>query len=235
MAVPSEAPMAIDTAGTQMVQRTRVMLVDDDAMVRQFMQLILSTDAIEVVAQCEDGDEVLEFVSLHHPDVIIMDIRMARMDGIAATALLRQRGYQTGVIAVTSFDTPAAILDSVSAGVDGFLAKDSAPAEIIKAVRDVASGHAALSSRAAKVMLEHARMHEPPAQRDAVRALFDQLTSRELEIVGLVMQGLTNTEIGQRLHISASTVKTHVTQAMNKTGTEGRVQLAVLGAQAGIV
>lgn len=235
MALPSEAPMAIDTAGTQSAARTRVLLVDDDAMVRQFMQLILSTDGIEVIAQCEDGDEVLDLVASHHPDVIIMDIRMARMNGIAATALLRRNGYCTGIIAVTSFDTPAAILDSVNAGVDGFLAKDSAPAEIIKAVRDVASGHAALSSRAAKVMLEHARTQEAPDHRDKVRALLEQLTSRELEVVGLVMQGLTNTEIGQRLHISASTVKTHVTQAMNKTGTEGRVQLAVLGAQAGIV
>lgn len=235
MALSSETSVDMTHAHAVPVRAVRVILVDDDAMARQFMGLILTAAGIEVVAEASDGDEVAQRAMAYHPDVIIMDLRMARMGGIEATRVLRQSSLDVGIIAVTSFDTPAAILDSVEAGVNGFLAKDSAPAEITKAVHDVASGNAALSSRAAKVMLENARSHETTAQRNAATKQIMSLSEREREVLTLLMRGLTNVEIGQELHLSASTVKTHVTSALNKTQTEGRVQLAVLGAHAGLM
>ncbi|MFS0703623.1 response regulator transcription factor [Cellulomonas sp. 179-A 9B4 NHS] len=212
----------------------RVLVVDDDPMVRRLLRTILRPDDIEVVAEASDGDEVVAVVQAHHPDVVLMDLRMERVDGIRATASVRALPSPPGVIAMTSFDTEAAILDAVHAGAGGFLAKDAGPDEIVAAVRAVAAGEGWLSARAARTVM--ARVAVDPgagARREAAAALAG-LTERELEVARAVAEGLSNAEIAQRVYASEATVKTHLSRAMDKLGVGNRVQLAVVVDRAAI-
>ncbi len=205
-----------------------MLVVDDDPMVRRLLRTILRPDDIEVVAEASDGDEVVTAVQAHHPDVVLMDLRMERVDGIRATASVRALPSPPGVIAMTSFDTEAAILDAVHAGAGGFLAKDAGPDEIVAAVRAVAAGEGWLSARAARTVM--ARVAVDPgagARREAAAALAG-LTERELEVARAVAEGLSNAEIAQRVYASEATVKTHLSRAMDKLGVGNRVQLAVV-------
>jgi len=208
------------------------MIVDDDAMVRGFLRTILTKSGLEVVAEAADGDEVVPAVQAHHPDVVLMDLRMERMDGIRATAAVVALPSAPAVIAMTSFDTESAILDAVHAGASGFLAKDSGPDELVAAVRSVATGEGALSPRAARVVMEQVGAR-PAArgQRDAREALA-QLTPRELEIARCVAEGLSNADIARQLFLGEATVKTHLTRATSRLGVN-RVQLALLVDRAG--
>lgn len=207
---------------------TRVMLVDDDPMVRRLLRTILASGGITVVAEAADGDEVVPGVQAHHPDVLLMDLRMPRMDGVRATAAVRALPSPPGVIAMTSFDTQSAILDSVHAGASGFLAKDCEPDELLSAVRAVAAGEGWLSARAARtVMAQVSADPAASARRDAGTRL-GALTERELEISRAAADGLSNAEIAQALFVSEATVKTHLSRAMDKAGVASRVQLAVL-------
>ncbi len=206
----------------------RVLVVDDDPMVRRLLRTILRPADIEVVAEASDGDEVVTAVQAHHPDVVLMDLRMERVNGIRATASVRALPAAPGVIAMTSFDTEAAILDAVHAGAGGFLAKDAGPDEIVAAVRAVATGEGWLSARAARTVM--ARVAVDPgagARREAAAALAG-LTERELEVARAVAEGLSNAEIAQRVYASEATVKTHLSRAMDKLGVGNRVQLAVV-------
>jgi len=205
----------------------RVLVVDDDPMVRRLLRTILRPDDIDVVAEAADGDEVVTAVQAHHPDVVLMDLRMPRIDGVAATRAVRALPDPPGVIAMTSFDTEAVILDAVHADASGFLAKDASPDEIVSAVRAVARGEGALSPRAARVVM--AQVHADPSSgvRDAA-AKVATLTERELDVARLVAQGLSNAEIAQRLFLGEATVKTHLSAATAKLGVSNRVQVAVL-------
>ena len=208
----------------------RVLVVDDDPMVRRLLRTILRPDDIDVVAEAADGDEVVTAVQAHHPDVVLMDLRMPRVDGVAATRAVRALPDPPGVIAMTSFDTEAVILDAVHADASGFLAKDASPDEIVSAVRAVARGEGALSPRAARVVM--AQVHAAPnsSGRDAA-AKVATLTERELDVARLVAQGLSNAEIAQRLFLGEATVKTHLSAATAKLGVSNRVQLAVVVSQ----
>jgi len=209
----------------------RVLVVDDDPMVRRLLRTILRPDDIEVVAEAADGDEVVTAVQAHHPDVVLMDLRMPRVDGVTATRSVRALADPPGVIAMTSFDTEAVILDAVHAGASGFLAKDASPDEIVSAVRAVAAGDGALSPRAARtVMAQVSAAPGAAGRRDAVAKLA-ALTERELDVARLVAQGLSNPEIAQRLFLGEATVKTHLAAATAKLGVTNRVQLAVLVSQ----
>ncbi|NDO88935.1 response regulator [Cellulosimicrobium composti] len=211
----------------------RVLVVDDDPMVRRLLRTILRPDDIDVVAEAADGDEVVTAVQAHHPDVVLMDLRMPRIDGVAATRAVRALPDPPGVIAMTSFDTEAVILDAVHADASGFLAKDASPDEIVSAVRAVARGEGALSPRAARVVM--AQVHAAPNSggRDAA-AKVATLTERELDVARLVAQGLSNAEIAQRLFLGEATVKTHLSAATAKLGVVNRVQLAVVVTQSAL-
>lgn len=219
---------------TELQQPLRVMIVDDDALVRTLLATILQAHHMEVVAEAADGDEVVEVVRRHRPDVILMDIRMARMSGIAATAALQELPYPPGVVMLTSFDTEAAIIDAVSAGAVGFLAKDAAPEEIISAVQHVAAGEGALSARAARVMVNQVQTSPVHQHHHAAAQLLGRLTARERDVVAGLVRGLSNSQIAAALHVGESTVKSHLVAAQSKTGTTNRVQLAVVAAQGGL-
>ncbi len=210
----------------------RVVIIDDDPLVRMLLTQILEASGIEVVGEGDDGDRAVGLVQAHHPDVLLMDVRMARVSGIDATAMVRQLPDPPGVVALTSFDSPATIRDSVAAGVHGFLAKDSSPEEITSAVHQVARGEGALSSRAARVVLERARSDGGGATRQAAGRRLSVLTEREAQVVDLVAQGLTNGEIATRMFLGETTIKTHINSAIAKLGVGNRVQLAVLVEQA---
>lgn len=210
------------------------MVVDDDAMVRRLLRTILASDGLSVVAEACDGDEVVTQVQAHHPDVVLMDVRMPRLDGIRATAAVRALPHPPGVIAMTSFDTESAILDAVHAGAAGFLAKDSSPEEILAAVQAVGAGEGALSPRAARTVMAQVTAQHGDQERREARMLLDQLTSRELEVAGGVARGLSNAEIAKGSHLGAATVKTHLARAMAKVGATNRVQLAVVVDRAGL-
>ncbi|MBD5785064.1 response regulator transcription factor [Cellulosimicrobium terreum] len=207
------------------------MVVDDDAMVRRLLRTILRPDDIEVVAEASDGDEVVRGVQAHHPDVVLMDLRMPRIDGVAATRAVRALPDPPGVIAMTSFDTEQVILDAVHAGAAGFLAKDAEPAELIAAVRAVAAGEGALSPRAARTVMAQVSASGAAGRRDAAERLA-ALTERELDVARLVAEGLSNADVAGRLFLGEATVKTHLASGIAKLGVTNRVQLAVVVTQA---
>lgn len=213
----------------------RVLVVDDDAMVRRLVGTILGARDIEVVAEAADGDEAVPAVQAHHPDVVLMDLRMLRMDGVEATAAVRALPGAPGVLVLTSFDTDDMVLRAIRAGAAGLLPKDASPDEIVAAVRAVADGGAALSPRAAKYVVGLVAADDAGrVQREAAAAL-EQLTERELEVARLLAAGLTNAEIARQTYCSEATVKTHLGRATTKLGLENRVQLAVLVERAGLV
>ncbi|CPU63522.1 two component LuxR family transcriptional regulator [Mycobacteroides abscessus] len=160
-----------------------------------------------------------------------MDLRMPRVDGVAATRSLRTLADPPGVIAMTSFDTEAVILDAVYAGASGFLAKDASPEEIVAAVRAVAAGDGALSPRAARTVMTQVSSAPGAAGRREAADKMATLTERELEVARLVSEGLSNAQIAQRLFLGEATVKTHLAAASSKLGVTNRVQLAVIVTQ----
>lgn len=214
-------------------QPIRVLVVDDDALVRRLLGIILSAQGIEVVAQASDGDEVVTAVQAHHPDVVLMDIRMERMSGIDATRELRKLPAPPGVVALTSFDTQALVLDAVDAGAVGFLPKDSAPEEIVAAVRSVAADESALSPRAARFVLERVQASQMEAKRIEAQRSLSTLSEREREVALAIGSGSGNDQIARDLHLSVATVKTHLASALTKADVQNRTQLAVLVARAG--
>ncbi|WP_264029296.1 response regulator transcription factor [Cellulosimicrobium sp. SH8] len=210
----------------------RVMVVDDDAMVRRLLRTILQAGGVDVVAEATDGDEVVTGVQAHHPDVVLMDLRMPRLDGIGATRAVTTLPDPPGVIAMTSFDTEQVILDALRAGASGFLAKDAEPTEIVTAVRDVAAGAGALSPRAAKTLIAQVGADPGAATRREAAARLASLTERELDVARLLVEGLSNGEIAGRLYLGEATVKTHLSSACAKAGVANRTQLAIVVAQA---
>jgi DNA-binding NarL/FixJ family response regulator len=204
------------------------MVVDDDAMVRRLLRTILQAGGLDVVAEASDGDQVVPAVQAHHPDVVLMDLRMPRVDGVAATQAVRALPDPPGVIAMTSFDTEQAILAAVRADAAGFLAKDAEPEEIVAAVRAVAAGEGALSPRAARTVMAQVSADAGATGRREAAERLAALTERELDVARLVAEGLSNAQIARRLFLGEATVKTHLSSAGAKLGVANRVQIAVL-------
>ncbi|MCL2554083.1 MAG: response regulator transcription factor [Actinomycetia bacterium] len=218
----------------------RVLLADDDPLVRTGLKLMLrGADGIEVVGEAADGSQVAPAVREHAPDVVLMDIRMPVMDGLSATRALHRAGsaapqdhLRAGsaapqVIVLTTFDEHALVLEAMRAGAAGYLVKHAAPEDIVEAVRRAARGEPALSPSAARALVEHAAAG-PGDRSERARQQLAQLTEREREVAAAVAEGLSNTEIGARLHLSVGTVKTHLSSALTKLDLDNRVQLALL-------
>ena len=213
----------------------RVLIADDDALVRSALSMRLSgTEAIRVVAEVADGSEVASAVDAYKPDLVLMDIRMPRMDGLAATELLRARDDAPAVIVLTTFDADDQVLRALRAGAGGFLLKDTPPGKILEAVRLVAAGEAMLSPTVTRQLLAHLADGGADARRASAAELLDRLTDREREVAIAVAQGKSNAEIAGELYMSVATVKAHVSRLLTKLELNNRVQIALLAHDAGL-
>jgi DNA-binding NarL/FixJ family response regulator len=213
----------------------RVLIVDDDALVRAGLSMILGgAPDVEVVGEAADGGEVLPAVARTRPDVVLMDIRMPRMDGLAATETLRRRPAPPEVIVLTTFDADEYVLRALRAGASGFLLKDTPPAEIIRAVRQVAAGDPMLSPRVTRQLIAHVADTGSSARRSRALELLSRLSEREREVVVAVGQGKSNAEIAAALYMSVATVKAHMTRSLAKLDLNNRVQVALLAQDAGL-
>jgi DNA-binding NarL/FixJ family response regulator len=212
----------------------RVLLADDQALVRAgFRALLDAEDDIEVVGEADNGEEAVRLATTLVPDVVLMDIRMPRLDGIGATRAIvaDQQLSATRIVILTTFDLDEYVFDTLRAGASGFLVKDVEPAALIQAVRVVAQGEALLTPGVTRrVIEEFAARAKDPRPAPALEAL----TDREREIMGLVALGLSNDEIAQRLFVSPATAKTHVSRAMQKLGARDRAQLVVFAYESGL-
>jgi DNA-binding NarL/FixJ family response regulator len=208
----------------------RVMLVDDDALVRSGLKLILAGAAqIEVVGEVDDGRGVLAAVDSFHPNVVLMDIRMPQLDGIAATRLLRSQPQAPAVLVLTTFDADELVLRTLRAGAAGFLLKDTPPAEIVQAIEHVHAGDGSLSPAVARRLITLVAGDTDAGERqETARERLAMLSAREHEVAMAVGQGLANADIAAELHMSVATVKAHVSRLLTKLGVENRVQIALL-------
>ncbi|NJQ07488.1 response regulator transcription factor [Streptomyces lonarensis] len=213
----------------------RVLLVDDQSMVRAGFRVILGTaEDIEVVGDCADGRSAVELAERLRPDVVCMDVRMPGGDGLTATReiLARLADDPPHVLIVTTFDLDDYVFGALEAGAAGFVLKDTDPDDLIDAVRRVAAGHGLVDQTVTRrVITEFARRTPPPQPEDDPTAL---LTGRETEIVRLLARGMSNAEIGRELFIETTTVKSHLGRAMTKIGARDRVQTVVWAYRTGI-
>ena len=213
----------------------RVLLVDDDALVRSGLRMMLAGAAsLEVVAEAADGREVLGAVDLHRPDVVLMDIRMPQLDGIAATRLLVAQPDPPAVIVLTTFDADELVLRALQAGAAGFLLKDTPPADIVRAIELVHAGDAMLSPAITRRLIALvAGDSDTGARAEHARERMARLSPREHDVAVAVGRGQANAEIAAALHLSVPTVKAHVSRLLDKLDVDNRVQIALLVQAAG--
>lgn len=213
----------------------RVLIADDHALMRNGLHAILDVqEDIDVVGEAEHGAQAVEEAIRLRPDVVIMDIRMPRLDGIEATKrLAAQGGKAPRVLVLTTFDLDEYVYEALRAGAAGFMLKDTPPRQLAEAVRTVAAGESLLAPAVTKRLIE--RYVSRPRSDTARRERFAELTERELEVLRLITRGLSNAEIGARLFLSEATVKTHVTRILTKLGVRDRVQAVVLAYESGLV
>lgn len=211
----------------------RVLIVDDDALVRAGLSMMLDgTGGITVAGEAADGDEVPAAADAHAPDVVLMDLRMPRVDGITATRRLRDRPNPPEVIVLTTFDSDENILHALRAGASGFLLKDTPPDQIVRAVRQVAAGDPILSPRITRRLMDRAAVEAGAYQR--ARAALARLSPREHEVVLAIAHGRSNADIAAELFMSVATVKAHVSSVLTKLDLDNRTQIALLAHDAGL-
>jgi len=209
--------------------RVQVLLVDDDALVRAGLRMILSSaEDLEVVGEADDGARAVAAVRAHRPDVVLMDIRMPEMDGIAATAALRRLETPPHVIVLTTFQADEQVISALRAGADGFLLKDTPPAEIMNAVRLVAAGEAMLSPSVTRTLLSHLDDTGVSDRRRTATKRLATLTDREREVALAVGSGASNAEVASSLFMSEATVKAHVSRLLSKLDVANRVHIAIV-------
>ena len=209
----------------------RVLLVDDQGMVRAGLHMLLSGEPdIEVVAEAGTGREAVAQAARFHPDVVLMDIRMPELDGLEATRRILAADESVRVLVLTTFNLDEYVYEALRAGASGFVLKDDPPESLIAAVRTVAGGEALLSPTVTqRVIQQFTRLHRQPPPAEVAT-----LTSRELEVLRLITEGLSNAEIGETLFISEKTVKTHVTRLLSKLRLRDRAQAIVLAYRTGL-
>ncbi len=210
----------------------RVLLVDDEPLMRAGIRLMVDgVDGIEVIGEAADGHEAIEAVAHHDPDVVLMDIRMPRMDGLEATRVLKDSEARASIVVLTAFDTDNFLLDALRLGACSFLLKDSTPEALLRAIRDAATGQPMVSAQVLQRLVALARLPQdepdevpgpsvpPPPPR--------YVTAREWEVARCIAQGLTNAEIAETLFLSPTTIKTHLASLFAKLHVTNRVQLAI--------
>lgn len=213
-----------------------VLLVDDEALVRAGLRMILETaDDMEVVGDAEDGRAAIEAVDRIRPDVVLMDVRMPRVDGLAATSAIRARLHAPAVVVLTTFDTDDAVFRALEAGAIGFLLKDTPPHDLLRAVRLAAAGDSMLSPTVTRQVINRFTAEDRSARRREALHRLQGLTEREREVLVEIGLGHSNAEIAGRLHMSEATVKSHVTHLFEKLIVTNRVQLAIAAFRAGLV
>ncbi|GAA4117164.1 response regulator transcription factor [Nocardioides fonticola] len=216
----------------------RVLLVDDDPLVRSALALMLGgREEITVVGEAGDGEAGVNEAARLSPDVVLMDIRMPRLDGLEATRRIQALASPPRVIVLTTFDADDQVVAALAAGADGFLLKDTPPPDLLAAVRAVADGDPMLSPSVTRTLIDRIRDDDPAADSRTTRALerLDVLTEREAEVARAVGRGLSNAEIAAELFLSVPTVKAHVSKLFEKLGTTNRVQIAICVHDAGWV
>ncbi len=203
----------------------RILIADDHSVVRQGLKMFLGLDPeLEVVGEAANGEEAVRKASELHPDVVLMDLLMPKMDGITATATIRRAQPDTEVIALTSVLEDATVVSAVRAGAIGYLLKDTQADELCDAIHAAAAGQVRLAPQAAARLMNEVRTPENP----------DMLTEREIEVLRLLAQGQANKEIARSLHIAEKTVKTHVSNILAKLGLQSRTQAALYALRVGI-
>jgi DNA-binding NarL/FixJ family response regulator len=213
----------------------RVAVADDQALVRSgFVVLLRSCTDIEVVGEAANGQEAVQLARTERPDVILMDIRMPEMDGLDATRAIVERGLDTRVLILTTFDLDEYVYGALRAGASGFLLKDTMPDELLNAVRVVAAGEALLAPRVTRRLIEQF-VQQPDVALPERNAAIDTLTERELEVFGAVARGLSNQELADELFMSHATAKTHVSRLLAKLQARDRAQLVMIAYEAGVV
>ncbi|HEX8102464.1 MAG TPA: response regulator transcription factor [Solirubrobacteraceae bacterium] len=212
----------------------RVLIVDDQALVRGGFRLILESQRdIEVVAEAADGLEGLQRAAELRPDVVLMDVRMPQLDGIEATRRLLARDGGPRVLILTTFDADHYVYDAMKAGASGFLLKDVRPEQLAEAVRTVAAGDALLAPAITRRLIEQFVRRPPPGSRAPQQLA--ELTERELDVLRLIARGSSNGEIAAELFVTEATVKTHITHILTKLGLRDRVQAVVVAYESGLV
>ncbi|MGH3730710.1 MAG: response regulator [Micromonosporaceae bacterium] len=213
----------------------RVLLADDQPLLRTGFRMVLGSEPdIDVVAEAGDGAEAAELSRRLLPDVVLMDIRMPRMDGVAATRAITEARLPVRVLILTTFDLDEYVVGALRAGASGFLAKDVPAEDLISAIHTVAAGDAVVAPRILRRLLDRFAEHLPDLDATPPREL-DGLTQREREVLVLVARGLSNAEIAGQLKVSETTVKTHVGHLLTKLGLRDRVQAVVLAYESGLV
>jgi RNA polymerase sigma factor (sigma-70 family) len=212
----------------------RVMLVDDDELMRTGLRAVLSSDdRVEVVEEAQDGRRAVQRARHAQPDVVLMDVRMPDLDGIAATRELLAERSDAKVLILTTFETDDYIVGALRAGASGFMLKRSSPEELVAAILTVAAGDALLSPSVTRRVID--RVARQPVVGEAVDAPLDELTPRERDVLELIAQGLSNREIAEALSVEETTVKSHVKRVLMKLGARDRVQAVILAYEWGVV
>jgi len=213
-----------------------VLLVDDEALVRAGLRMILeTTDDLTVVGEADDGRAAIDAVQRHKPDVVLMDIRMPGLDGLAATLAIRDREEPPAIVVLTTFDTDDYVFRALEAGATGFLLKDTPPADLLRAVRLAAAGDSILSPTVTRQVITRFTAEDRTQRRRAALARLDGLTQREREVLVEIGLGHANAEIARHLYMSEATVKSHITRLFEKLSVTNRVQLAIAAFRAGLV
>jgi DNA-binding NarL/FixJ family response regulator len=215
---------------------TRVLIVDDDALVRAGLSMMLAgVPDLEIVGEAADGADVPAMVDSARPDVVLMDIRMPRVDGLAATETLRRRASPPEIVILTTFDTDDHVLRALRAGATGFLLKDTPPADIVTAVRRAAAGEPILSPSVTRQLIAHVSDGDDGGRSRQAGVQLAELSEREREVAVAIAHGKSNAEISAELFMSVATVKAHVSRVLTKLGLNNRVQIALLVHDAGLV
>jgi DNA-binding NarL/FixJ family response regulator len=213
-----------------------VLLADDEALVRAGLRMLLETAAdLTVVGEADDGYTALQAVREHRPDVVLMDVRMPRLDGLAATAALLREPKPPAVVVLTTFDTDDAVFRALEVGATGFLLKDTPPTELIRAVRLAAAGDSMLSPVVTRRLIDRVTAEDRTRRRQSALDRLEVLTERERQVLIQIGLGHANAQIAGNLHLSEATVKTHITHLFDKLAATNRVQLAIAAFRAGLV
>jgi DNA-binding NarL/FixJ family response regulator len=226
------APAQADAAG----RRIRVLLVDDEALVRNGLRWMLdSADDIEVVGEATNGGEAVDEALRLRPDIVLMDIRMPGLDGISATRrMVAAAGrHAPKIIVLTTFDFEKHVYEALRAGASGFLLKDAEPERLLDGLRVVARGETLLAPTVTRRLVEH--FTAAPRRHSALRAELMELTEREVELLTLLAHGLSNAELAERVGLTEATVKTHLSSVFAKLGLKSRIQAVVLAYETGLV